>query len=84
MKTKIKYINGSKVTIIQEPSTDLNDDIPDEINVDWNNPKPNPYIDKLNKVTYELSPDIAQYFKNSKQLNEYLRHNLKQFRQNYI
>ncbi|MBM2813666.1 MAG: hypothetical protein HW421_428 [Ignavibacteria bacterium] len=78
MKTKTEFINNHEITIIQEPSIDLNDDIADEIEIDLSSIRRNPYIKNQNKRTIELEPDIAQYFKNSKQVNKFLRKHIKE------
>ena len=77
MKTKTEYINNHKITIIQEPSKDLNDDLPDEIEFNLSTIKQNPYL-KNDYPSIKLEPDIARYFKNSKQVNPFLRKHLKE------
>jgi hypothetical protein len=62
MKTKTEYINNREITIIQEPSNDLNDDIPNEIEFDLSSIRRNPYIKNNNKTIIELEPDVAIYF----------------------
>jgi hypothetical protein len=73
MKTKTEYFNNHEITIIQEPSCDLNDDIPDDIEIDLSSIRRNPYIKNNNKLSIQLEPDIARYFKNSDEVNNALR-----------
>jgi hypothetical protein len=61
MKTKTEYINNHEITIIQEPSIDLNDDILDEIEFNMNSIKQNPYTIKQYPLI-KLESDIAKYF----------------------
>lgn len=77
MKIKTKYINNYKISIIQEPSHDLNDDMPDEIEFDLSTIKQNPYA-RNDYPSIKLEPDIARYFKNSKQVNHFLRKHIKE------
>jgi hypothetical protein len=44
MKTKTEYYNKRRVTIIQEASLDLDDDIPSEIEFDLSTKKKNPFF----------------------------------------
>ena len=79
MKKSVKYIDGDKVTIIQEPCNYLDDDIPEDLQLDWNKAKPNPYAKRLHEqrmLLIQLDPDVAKYFKSSKQVNDYLRKQL--------
>jgi hypothetical protein len=68
IKKKVKYINVHKVTVIHESSLDLEEDMPNEIDFSKMKEIPNPL-----KKEIELEPDIAKYFKNSKQVNQFLR-----------
>ena len=77
MKIKTKYINNHKITIIQEPSQDLNDDMPDDIEFDLSTIKQNPYA-RNDYPSIKLEPDIARYFKNSKQVNHFLRKHIRE------
>ena len=79
MKNKIVYTNDISHSNVSDSIDNAYDDIPDSINVDWNKPKRNPFVDKLEKNVYELSPDVAKYFKNSGQLNQFLRNQIKEF-----
>ena len=76
MKKKIKYINGDKVTIYNNPNEDLDDDIPDEI--DFSNAESfrnTELAKRMGKpsLNYILEPDIAKYFNNLTELNHFLR-----------
>ena len=80
MKKTIKYIDGDKVTITSNSNLDLDDDLP--LEVDFSNAKPfhnSKLAKKLSskkKVLIELEPDISCFFKNSKQVNNYLRNQI--------
>ncbi|MDQ1265340.1 MAG: hypothetical protein QG635_490 [Bacteroidota bacterium] len=78
MKTKTEYRNNHKITIIQEPSEDLYEDIPENIEIELSSIRRNPYINNTDILLIELEPDIAQYFRNSKQVNSFLRNHLKE------
>ena len=43
------------------------------------NLKPNPYITNKDTVQIELSADVAKYFKTSKEVNQFLRNQIKVF-----
>ena len=75
---KTEYLNNHKITIIQEPSNDLDDDIPDEIEIDLGSIRRNPFAGRKAELSVELEPDLAKYFKNSKQLNTFLRNHIKE------
>ena len=79
MKEIIKNIDGDKVTIIHDKCDYLDDDLPEELDLDWSKARPNPYAKKLQeqrKLFIELDPDIAKFFLSSKQVNDYLRKHL--------
>lgn len=79
MKQHKKNIDGDEVTIIQEPCDYLDDDIPENLHLDWDKARPNPYAKMLNeqkKVLIQLDPDVAKYFRSSEQVNNYLRKHL--------
>ena len=73
-----EYINNHEITVIQEPSVDFNDDIPEEIEFDLSTIRKNPYINKKTDYIIELEPDIAKFFRNSKEVNTFLRNHLKE------
>jgi hypothetical protein len=75
MKNEIKYIDDNKITVIDEPDDNLNDDLPDEIDFSKLKRIANPLKNK--SLKFSLEPDIAQHFKNSKQLNQFLRLQIK-------
>ena len=73
---KIKYINGDKVTIYNNPNEDMEDDIPDEI--DFSNAEPFRNTELAKRMgrpnlNYILEPDIVKYFNNLTELNHFLR-----------
>ena len=43
-KNEIKIINGHRVTVIKEPSSEPYEDIPEDVKLDWSQAKLNPYI----------------------------------------
>ncbi|MFH1050787.1 MAG: hypothetical protein V1779_07635 [bacterium] len=76
MKKTTKIINGDKVTIIQGDNVDLDDDLAEEYDLEKLDLKPNPYATRLrsqNKLTVQLDSDISEYFRNSRDVNNYLR-----------
>ena len=75
MKKEIKYIDGDKVTIYHEPCDYLEDDLPDELDFSQLIEIPNPMKKKV-----MLDPDISRYFSSSKQVNDYLRRQIKLLR----
>jgi hypothetical protein len=79
MKKTNKKSKKHKITIIDEPSDNLNDDLREEYNLNELELKPNPYVNKDKKISIELLPDVAKFFRNSKQVNEFLRNQIKQF-----
>ena len=70
MKSEKKKIDN-KVTIINDPNEDMNDDLPEEIDFSNLEEIENPI--KKKKFSFNIDPDIAKYFKSSKQLNQFLR-----------
>jgi hypothetical protein len=78
MKTKTKIFKGNKINIMNDPNQNPDDELRNEYDLNSMNLKPNPYI-KKNKVIIELTPEVAEYFKTSKQVNDYLRNQIKQF-----
>jgi len=78
MKAKTKIFKGNKINIINNPNQNPDDELRDEYDLSKMNLKPNPYINH-NKIIIELLPEVAKYFKNSKQVNDYLRNQIKQF-----
>jgi hypothetical protein len=74
MKTKTEYLNEHKITIIQEPS----DDISENIKIDVNTIRRNPYINNADSLSVEIEPDIAKHFKNARQVNTFLRKHIKE------
>ena len=76
MKTEIKKLKPNKIHIINDTNVDLNDDLREEYDLSTMDLKPNPYAGINGKIMVELSPDVAQYFKTSKQLNDYLRNQI--------
>lgn len=82
MKKTIKYIDGAKVTVIHDPNCDLDDDLLPEYDLSKMKLLPNPYAQKLNNQKEKLillDPDIAIYFKSSKQVNNFLRNQINLF-----
>ena len=58
----------------------MNDDLRDEYDLSTMELKPNPYAGKNGKIMVELSPDVARFFKSSKQVNDYLRNQINFFK----
>ena len=79
MKRKDENFHGNRIRIVENPNEDLNDELRDEYDLDELELKQNPYL-KKNKFLVELSPDVAKYFRNSKQVNDFLRNQIEQFR----
>ena len=77
-KTKTKIFKGNKIDIIDDPNQNPNDELRSEYDLSKMNLKPNPYVSS-NKVIIELEPEVAKYFKNTKQVNDYLLNQIKQF-----
>ena len=81
MKKISKIIDGDKVTIYEGRQVDLDDDLAPEYDLSKSEWKPNPYAKRLreqkNKLTVQLDADIAQYFENSKSVNQFLRRQIK-------
>ncbi len=74
MENKIQYINGHKINILDSAS-DLNDELPNEI--DFSNLERVESPLKNITLTFKIESDIAKHFKNSKQLNQFLRLQIK-------
>ncbi len=79
MKRKDKIFHGNTINIVENPDEDLHDELREEYDLDELELKPNPYVNKK-RFLIELSPDVAKYFKNSKQVNDFLRNQIDQFR----
>ena len=75
MGNEIKYIGNNKITIIDEPFNSLIDDLPEEIDFSKLKRVENPLISK--PLTVTLEPDVAKHFKSAKQLNQFLRLQIK-------
>ena len=73
MKKKTKIIDGDRVTLTNENS-DFSDDLPD--NIDFSLLKE---IDNPVKSMILLDDDVAKFFRTPKQVNDYLRNQIKQF-----
>lgn len=76
MKKSTKIIDGDRVTIYQGRQPDIEDELLLEYDLSKIDLKPNPYSERLrkqNKLTVQLDPDISGYFKNSRDVNNYLR-----------
>jgi hypothetical protein len=71
MKKYVKIIDGDRVTIVAEPDK-FQDDLPDEIDFSKLERVPNPLQSMI-----ILDSDVAQYFKTAKQVNDYLRKQIK-------
>jgi hypothetical protein len=78
MKTKTKIFKGNKINIINDSAQNPDDELREEYDLNKMNLKPNPYINH-NKIMIELSPEVAKYFKNSKQVNDYLKNQIMLF-----
>ncbi|MBM2817185.1 MAG: hypothetical protein HW421_3947 [Ignavibacteria bacterium] len=78
MKTKTKIFKGNQINIINDPNQNQDDELRDEYDLSSMKLKPNPFVSK-NKVIIELEPEVARYFKTTKQVNDYLRNQIKQF-----
>lgn len=74
MKKKIKIINGDRVTLTNDNS-DFSDDLPEEL--DFSSLKE---IENPIKSMIMLDDDVAKYFKNSSQVNAFLRNQINLFR----
>ncbi|MFH1051688.1 MAG: hypothetical protein V1779_12270 [bacterium] len=74
MKKRTKIINGNRVTITDD-NLYLNEDLPDEL--DFSTLK---IIDNPFKSLIKLDDDVAQYFKSARQVNDYLRKQIKLFK----
>jgi hypothetical protein len=82
MKKTIKYIDGAKVTVLNDPNCDLDDDLMPEYDLSKMQLQPNPYAQILKQQKEKmilLDPDIAVYFKSSKQVNNFLRNQINLF-----
>ena len=80
MKKTSKMMDGDKVTILKGNHIDPEDDLAPEYDLKKLDLKPNPYAERLrsqNKLTVQLDPDISEYFKNSREVNNYLRKQIK-------
>ena len=75
---KKKIFKGNSIEIIDEENTDLNDELRDEYDLSKLNLKPNKYADRI-PLLIELSPDVTVFFKDSKQVNNYLRNQNKRY-----
>jgi len=75
MKEEIKYFNGNKITIIDEPCDYLDDELPEEIDFSKLKRVENPFMNRQYSVV--LDQDIAKHFRSAKQLNQFLRLQLK-------
>lgn len=77
MKKVTKIIDGDKVTIYEGRQIDFDDSNESNLAIDENEWKPNPYAKRLreqkNKLSVELDADIAKYFKNSREVNLFIR-----------
>ncbi len=83
MKKTTKIIDGDKVSIIEDTNENFDDDLLPEYEIDNLKLIPNPYAEilrKQNKVTIQLDSDISEYFQNSRKLNNYLRKQIKLFK----
>ncbi len=76
MKNEIKYIDKKKITILDETCDDINDELPDEIDFSKLKRVENPL---RRPITITLEPDVAEHFKSSKQLNQFLRLQIRSF-----
>jgi hypothetical protein len=77
MKTKL--FQGNKINIINDKNENLDDELREEYDLSKMDLKPNPYT-KDKKMTVELTPDVARFFKTPKQVNDYLRKQIKLFK----
>ena len=75
---KKKIFKGNSIEIIDDENTDINDELRAEYNLSKLNLKANKYAERK-PLLIELSPDVAVFFKDSKQVNNYLRNQIKQF-----
>jgi hypothetical protein len=76
MKNDTINIDDKVISVLDEPNEGFNDELPDEIDFSKLNRIDNP----LNKLlTFSLEPDIATHFKSSKQLNQFLRLQIRSF-----
>jgi len=74
MKKRTKIIDGHSVTITDD-NLYLSEDLPDDL--DFSSLK---IIDNPLKKIVMLDNDVAQYFKSAKQVNDYLRKQIKLFK----
>ena len=80
MKAKNKVFKGNEIEEIQDENYNLDDGLREEYDLDKMSLKPNPFVSN-NKIVVELLPEVAKYFKSSKQVNNYLLNQIKQFQQ---
>ena len=80
MKSKNKVFQGNNVEVIQDENSNFEDDLREEYDLDKMSLKPNPFVSN-NKIVVELLHEVAKYFKSSKQVNNYLLNQIKQFQQ---
>ena len=73
MKKRTKIIDGDRVTLTNDNS-DYSDDLPE--NIDFSLLKE---IDNPVKSMIMLDDDVAKIFRTPKQVNDYLRNQIKQF-----
>jgi len=74
MKKVEKNIDGDLVTIVDD-NEDLNDDLPEELDFSTLTRIEDPI-----KRLVMLDSDVAQYFKSARQVNDYLRKQIKLFK----
>lgn len=70
MKEKTLFIDGDRITINNNP-VDFDEELPDNLDFSTLKEIPNPIHTMI-----MLDPDIAKFFKTSKEVNSYLRQQL--------
>ncbi len=74
MKKNEQMVDGDLVTLVDEPN-ELTDDLPESIDFSSLRRIANPVESMI-----MLDDDVAKYFKSAKQVNDYLRQQIKQFK----
>lgn len=74
---KKKIINGHNVQISDEPCEYIDDEMSEEYDLSKKELTPNPYAKQNETITIKLESDVAKYFKTSKQVNSFLRTQIK-------
>ncbi len=78
MKTQNKEFMNHTITIVDDSSENLSDELREEYDVDSMEFKPNPFV-AHKKLVVELTDDVAEFFQSSQQVNDFLRNQIKQF-----